>query len=141
MCSGIGGPDGLNAFHPMWHGTLADLQGNLNDLAPRYNKDIVLVETAYPWTFADGDGYANIVGSTSTLIPDYPATPQGQLGYVRALLSIMSQVPNRRGLGVVYWESAWIPGVGWEPGAGDAWDNMTLFDFTGKALPSINIYR
>jgi len=117
------------------------MQANLNDLAPRYSKDIVLVETAYPWTFDDGDGYANIVGSTTPLVPGDPASPAGQLSYMRSLLSILGQVPDRRGRGVVYWESAWIPGAGWEPGAGDAWDNMTLFDFNGNALPSIRCYE
>jgi arabinogalactan endo-1,4-beta-galactosidase len=58
-----------------------------------------------------------------------------------SLLSILNQVPNNHGSGVVYWEPAWIPGVGWEPDAGDAWDNMTLFDFNGHALPSIAVYR
>ncbi len=57
------------------------------------------------------------------------------------ILSILSQVPDNRAKGVVYWEPAWIPGVGWEPGAGDAWDNMALFDFQGRALPSIAVYQ
>ncbi len=129
------------SYYPWWHGPLSALQANLNDLSPRYNKDIVVVETAYPWTLADGDGYPNNVSSSSQLLPDYPATPDGQLAYMREVLSIISQVPNQRALGVVYWEPAWIPGVGWEPGAGDAWDNMTLFDNQGRALSSIACYE
>ncbi len=129
------------SYYPWWHGPLTDLQANLNDLAPRYNKDIVIVETAYPWTFADGDSTANIVSASTQLPPAYPATPAGQLGYIKALLAILHQVPNNRGTGIFYWESAWIPGVGWEPGQGDGWDNMTLFDFNGHALPSIAIYQ
>ncbi len=129
------------SYYPFWHGPLSALQANLNDLAPRYNKDIVLAETAYPWTLADGDGYPNSINATTPLGTDYPPTPEGQLGFLHALLSILSQVPNKRGQGLVYWESAWIPGVGWEPGAGNAWDNMTLFDFDGKALSSIKCYE
>jgi len=129
------------SYYSIYHGPLSALQANLNDLAPRYHKDIVVVETAYPWTFTDGDGYANIVGPGTALGASYPATPDGQLGYLRAILSILGQVPERRGRGLVYWESAWIPGVGWEPGAGDAWDNMTLFDFKGRALSSIKCYE
>ena len=129
------------SYYPWWHGPLSALQANLNDLGPRYHKDIVLVETAYPWTLADGDGYPNIVNAQTVLNTPYPPTPQGQLGYFGNVLSILSQVPEKRGRGVVYWESAWIPGVGWEPGEGDAWDNMTLFDFNGVSLPSINIYN
>lgn len=129
------------SYYPFWHGPLTALQANLNDLALRYNRDIVVVETAYPWTLADGDGYGNIVTDQTPLLPAYPATSAGQLGYVHALLSILRQVPRKHGRGVMWWESAWIPGAGWEPGAGDAWDNMTLFDFTGKTLPSIKIYE
>lgn len=129
------------SYYPWWHGTLPTMQANLNDLAVRYNKDIVLAETAYPWTMADGDGYPNIITSQTDLQTVYPPTSQGQLGYMSNVLSILSQVPNGRGRGVVYWESGWIPGVGWEPGAGDAWDNMTIFDFNGNALPSIDIFK
>ncbi len=129
------------SYYPWFHGPFSALQANLNDLAPRYNKDIVIVETAYPWTLADGDGYPNIVNAQTQLLPGYPATPEGQLAYMKEILSILSQVPDRRGRGVVYWESAWIPGVGWEPGAGDAWDNMTLFDHDGQALSSIKCYE
>jgi hypothetical protein len=35
----------------------------------------------------------------------------------------------------------WIPGVGWEPGAGTPNDNLTLFSFTGKALPSVGLFQ
>ena len=32
------------SYYPKWHGTLADLDNNLNDLARRYNKDVIVVE-------------------------------------------------------------------------------------------------
>ena len=32
------------SYYPEWHGTLEDLETNLNDLATRYNKPIVVVE-------------------------------------------------------------------------------------------------
>ena len=32
------------SYYPKWHGTLEDLHDNLNDLATRYNKDIIVVE-------------------------------------------------------------------------------------------------
>ncbi len=129
------------SFYPWWHGPLSALQANLNDLATRYQKDIIIAETAYPWTLADGDNYTNSVTASTNLQTSYPATPAGQIGYMQNLLTILQQVPNNRGRGVVYWEPDWIPGVGWEPGAGDSWDNLTLFDWSGKALPSINCYR
>lgn len=131
------------SYYPMWHGSLTDLATNLNDLATRYDKDIVVVETQYPWTITNGDGQDNFVRS-GTPLPDgalYPATPEGQAGYYEALRSVLTAVPNGRGAGFMVWEPEWIPGVGWEPGAGTPNDNMTLFDFTGKGLPALKAFR
>ncbi|MFT3680471.1 MAG: beta-galactosidase GalA [Ferruginibacter sp.] len=32
------------SYYPKWHGTLSDLENNLNDLARRYGKDVIVVE-------------------------------------------------------------------------------------------------
>ncbi len=32
------------SYYPKWHGTLHDLENNLNDLIQRYNKDVIIVE-------------------------------------------------------------------------------------------------
>lgn len=32
------------SYYPKWHGTLDDLEANMNDLVRRYNKDIIVVE-------------------------------------------------------------------------------------------------
>jgi arabinogalactan endo-1,4-beta-galactosidase len=138
------------SYYPIWHGSLADLSANLNDLATRYNKDIVLAETAYPWTTQDGDGFANLwdgsgpAGTTNGPLPDqatYPPTVTGQAAFFEALRQILQDVPDGRGLGFFDWEPEWTPGVGWEPGAGNPNDNLTMFDFTGRALPSTRAFR
>jgi arabinogalactan endo-1,4-beta-galactosidase len=131
------------SYYAMWHGSLADLSANLNDLAARYGKDIVVAETQYPWTLRNGDDLGNFVWEGTTL-PDgalYPATPAGQAGFYEALRQVLAAVPNGRGAGFLAWEPEWIPGVGWEPGAGNPNDNMTLFDFTGAALPALTAMR
>ncbi len=35
------------SYYPKWHNTLADLDYNLNDLARRYNKDVIIVEYSH----------------------------------------------------------------------------------------------
>jgi beta-galactosidase len=35
------------SYYPRWHGTLADLSYNLNDIIRRYNKDVNLVEYSH----------------------------------------------------------------------------------------------
>ena len=72
-----------------------------------------------------------------------PGDPVGQLSFVGGELSTLAQVPRGLGMGLFYWSPAWIPGVGWEPGAGVGSPNvnLTLFDFQGAALPSIGIFE
>jgi arabinogalactan endo-1,4-beta-galactosidase len=125
------------SYYPFWHGTLSQLRANVDDLAQRYDRDVAIVETQYGWTLDNGDSENNFLWTTDLLLPGYPATPNGQLGFTSDLLSIMAAVPDGRGLGVFYWEPEWIPGVGWQPGAGTPNDNLTLFDFSGRALPAV----
>lgn len=125
------------SYYPFWHGTLSDLRANLNDLARRYHRDVAVVETQYGWTLDNGDGLGNFLWQESQLVPGYPATPNGQLGFLSDLLSIVAAVPGHRGAGVFYWAPEWIPGVGWAPGEGTPNDNLTLFDFQGRALPAV----
>ena len=130
------------SYYSFFHGPLAALRANLNDLAGRYRKPIVIAESQYAWTLAAGnDGTGDFVWQASQLEPGYPATPSGQLSFYNDLLSILAQVPGHRALGLFYWEPEWIPGVGWEPGASTPNDNLTLFSFTGQALPSIGLFE
>ena len=123
------------SYYPFWHGGLTVMQANIDDLAVRYDKDVVIVETAYPSTLVDRDSEPNWVSSASQL-PDgavYPATPAGQAGYYTALRAIVAGVPDHHGLGIFAWAPDWAPGVGWQPGSGDPADNLTMFDPTGNA--------
>ncbi|MFG1994101.1 arabinogalactan endo-beta-1,4-galactanase [Actinoplanes sp. NPDC048988] len=131
------------SYYPMWHGSIADLQANLADSATRYGKPILLAEVAYPWTMTDGDGRGNIVTDPATLpdLDQFPATAAGQAAFYERVRQVLLAVPGSLGLGFLAWEPEWIPGVGWEPGAEAPNDNLTQFDFTGRALPSIRAYR
>lgn len=129
------------SYYPFWHGTLGDLEANLADTAVRYGKDIVVVETAYPWTLENGDGLGNFVTSPSQLVPEFPATPAGQAAYFEALRSILAGVPAGRGAGFVDWEPEWLPGVGWAPGEGNPNDNLTMFSWSGEGLPALRAFR
>jgi len=131
------------SYYAMWHGSLADLQSNLNDLATRYDRDLVVVEVQYPWTTANGDQLDNFFWNSNQL-PDgdrFPATPAGQAAFYEELRRVIAAVPQRRGLGFFVWEPEWTPGVGWAPGFGTPNDNMTMFTWTGEALPSLAVFR
>ena len=132
------------SYYPFWHGSLGELQHNLNDIAARYEKDVIVVETAYAFTDQDKDNYPNIADQ-NLAVPGYPLTPEGQRALLRDVMSIVRAVPDGRGLGVFYWDAAWtaVPGNGWDstnPALGNAWENQALFDFDERALPALEEY-
>lgn len=130
------------SYYPYWHGTLAQLKANMNDISHRYGKDVAVFETAYAFTFSNADGYPNIFGPEQARAAGFPVSVQGQADAVRAVMEAVAQVPGGRGLGVFYWEPAWlgVPGAGWTRGAGNAWENQAMFDFQGNALDSLYVF-
>lgn len=130
------------SYYPFWHGSLAQLQANLNDVSARYGKDVIVVETAYAFTDQEDDTLPNIL-NRSMVIPGYPFTPEGQRAMLRDVMAVVRAVPNGRGLGVFYWDATWtaVPGNGWDstdPGSGNAWENQALFDFNDRVLPALD---
>ena len=96
----------------------------------RYHADVMVVETAYPFTMGYGDASANVLGADS-LVPGYPATPQGQLHY---LTDLTQTVVDAGGDGVVYWAPDWVSThctTRW--GTGSTWENAALFDLQHHA--------
>jgi arabinogalactan endo-1,4-beta-galactosidase len=131
------------SYYPFWHGPLTALQANVNDLAARYRKDVLVVETAYPWLIPDGDAAGYLVSSDEQL-PEaerFPPSPAGQAAYYEALRAVVAQVPDARGLGFLAWEPAWLPGTGWSEGEGNPYGNLTMFDWQGAGLPSLAAFR
>lgn len=96
------------SYYPYWHGTLANLQSELKKVKTTYRKDAMVAETSYAYTLEDTDGHANTVrvgnndAGTDTL---QPFTVQGQATAIR---NVIETVNNAGGLGVFYWEPAWI---------------------------------
>jgi len=124
------------SYYPWWHGTFSALQNNLNDLATRYGKEIIVVETAYPWTLSWNDNTNNIVGNASQLLPGYPATEQGQKNFLIDLINVINNTTAGKGIGVFYWEPDWISTQTF----GSPWENLALFDFSGELLLSISAF-
>lgn len=114
------------SYYPWWHGTLDDLSACLAMLAARFGKPVTVVETAYPWTLGWADDTHNPVGMPEHLLDGYPATPQGQRRF-------LSEMLRRAGDGGVFW---WAPESIPAEGVGSSWENCTLFDFEGEALPA-----
>jgi arabinogalactan endo-1,4-beta-galactosidase len=126
------------SYYPWWNGSLAQLRRTLAVLADRFGTDLLLAETAYPWTLEDGDDEPNAVTGAGEL-PDgssFPPTPEGQAAWFEALRDVLAGVPDGHGTGFLVWEPGWLPGVEATSGVGSAYDNTTLFDRSGRSLPA-----
>lgn len=169
------------SYYPYWHGTTANLTSVLKSIANTYDKQVMVAETSWAWTLDDGDGHDNTVrvGENDTG-NDYPFSIQGQATEFTTVAQAVKNVGDA-GLGLFYWENAWIPvayaydqagnkvesivtsnrakweefGSGWAASyaggydpedagkwyGGSAVDNQAMFDFNGKALESLNVFK
>ncbi|MGD0558117.1 MAG: glycosyl hydrolase 53 family protein [Streptosporangiaceae bacterium] len=139
---------GLSYYPVLDEPSISGLRANVDGLATEFHKPIVIAETQYPWTLANGnspldDSTGDFAWEQSQMEPGYNASPGGQLSFVTDELSILALAPDGLGAGLFYWAPDWIPGVPWEPGTGIGSPNvnMTLFNFEGAALPSVNIFQ
>jgi len=104
------------SYYPWWQGSLKDLKDNLDFMANRYKKPIVVVETAYDWR--DGEQF-------KTGKPPFPQTPEGQAEFLAAVVNTVKETPNGLGKGV-FW---------WEPFAEGPIAKRGMFDDRHEALP------
>ena len=158
------------SYYPYWHGTLDNLSRVLNRVADNYGKKTLVAETSWAFTTEDTDFSGNTIGPDTPVDKPYPYTVQGQANCVREITDTMVN-RARNGIGVVYWEGAWITvggasreensrlweqyGSGWASSfasaydpddagkyyGGSAVDNQAFFDATGHPLASLNVFR
>jgi arabinogalactan endo-1,4-beta-galactosidase len=108
------------SYYPMWHGNMVKLRGNLHDLALRYHKPIIVVETAYNWE----------PGGMAGKKADFPESPEGQLAFLNAVDAAVRAIPGGLGQGV-FW---------WEPAAEGDLRGRSFFDQDGNVLPVISAF-
>jgi arabinogalactan endo-1,4-beta-galactosidase len=131
------------SYYSYWHGTVDSMEETVKTVKSRYGKPVIIVETAYPFTFEGNDDEMNIIHPKCNLPLDYPVTPAGQAGNLAA---VMNGARAAGAVGVFYWEPTWttVMGNGWDPfnpDSGNQWENQALFDFNGKALPAMNEFK
>lgn len=151
------------SYYPFWHGTMEALKNNMDDIAVRYGKDLVIAEVSMGFTMEDYASYEGLAPEERKGMAtkpelaariEHPMTVQGQCDFLKDLFQIIDKVPDGHGKGFFYWEPAWIPVNGCEwatpaaleytgekgPG-GNEWANQALFDYDGNSLPSLEIIR
>lgn len=125
------------SYYPLWHTTVTPdkLSETIAGFKSAYNKDVMILETAYPWTMEAQDSYTNLFGS-DPILPGYSYTRQG-LG--KLLRDMAQEVHDGGGLGMIYWEPAYISSNMRDTwGTGSSWENCALFDFSGNTIPAIH---
>lgn len=159
-----------SSYYPYWHGTLENLSYVLTNIAEKYDKKVMVMETSYAYTSKDSDFSGNSVSDESNVTKNYPYSVQGQ---VNSVLDVIDTVANKttNGIGVCYWEGAWITvgqnsyeenfklwqeyGSGWASSyaseydpddagryyGGSAVDNQALFDANGHPLESLKLFE
>ena len=114
------------SYYPYWHGTLSNLESEFETVKNTYKKDVMVAETSYAYTLEDSDGHENTVRVGNNDSGDNvtePFTEQGQATYIRNLINAVNKAG---GLGVYYWEPAWLT-VGDTTGlTGDAYDTQVV---------------
>jgi arabinogalactan endo-1,4-beta-galactosidase len=122
------------SYYPMWHGTLSDLNQNMDELGNEFQKPVLIVETAYPFTLEWNDNTNNILGLETQLLEGYEASEEGQFTFLYDLITLVDE--NDYGLGICYWAPDWISTNQF----GSPWENQALFDFDGELLDAISVF-
>jgi arabinogalactan endo-1,4-beta-galactosidase len=128
------------SYYPLWHTSvpLDNISDRISAFKARFKKDIVILETAYPWTSSGVDTYNNQFGN-QTPVPGFPFSEQGQFEFLQKLTQ---EVKAGGGKGVIYWEPAWISSEIKDPwGTGSSWENCTFFNFTGEKNKGIEYMK
>jgi arabinogalactan endo-1,4-beta-galactosidase len=144
------------SYYSHWHGTMDKVQFNLEDISKRYDKDVMIVETSYPFTvkhYSDKSDINLVINESMYAAggktAPYPLSIEGQRKFIADITAMARSINRCKGL--YYWEPAWLalPGSTWatpearkyideeHKHSGNEWANQCLFDYQGNLLPAI----
>ncbi|MBP3887844.1 MAG: glycosyl hydrolase 53 family protein [Cellulosilyticum sp.] len=121
------------SYYPFWHGTFADVKDSMERLVERYQKPLMVVETAHPWRRVEG----GFVDEEQEKIAGFVANIKEQKKVIDLVMNITASVSGKMAQGVYYWEPVVIPdekSEGWSA-------NMGIFDEKGVALPCLESFK
>lgn len=129
---------GFSYYH-IWHNTVSfnSIPGLIRQLRETYNRDFMVLETAYPFTTANNDNYPNIFHNQPPL-DGFPYTVEGQRNF---LIAFSQNMIDAGAAGLFYWEPAWITSNLTDLwGTGSSWDNCTFFNFSGNLTEVVEYF-
>lgn len=94
------------SYYPFWHGSLDQLEFNMNDIAKRFNKDLIIAEVSMGFTMDSYQEYEKLADSERKgyatkpeLVEkiDYPMTIEGQADFTKDFLNRVANVVDDHG--------------------------------------------
>lgn len=130
------------SYYPFWHGTMQQMQANINDLSSRYGKDVVIVETAFGYTNENFDETKNPYDAQAERVGGFRSTVQGQATGLRTVMQSLANVQGGKVIGMFYWEPDWyaVPGAGAFKDQGDEWDNIVMVSTQGGGQTKYQLF-
>lgn len=133
-----------SSYYPYWTGkNAAEVVEWAKHITALCDKDLMIMELGYSWNPARADGWPGQLEHNHPY-PDEAMTPEGQAAFIDELFGLIKDNPTCRIIGALYWDPVFIhlpkEGIGWIPGEANVVENSTLFDFSGRALPALDVF-
>ena len=123
------------SYYGLWHGCEPENLFNLFENTAYFTgKPFIIAEIAYPFTLSFLDNETNVVGGISQLCSGYSAQAASQNNWLSKTVKILASKAHYKG--IAYWEPAWFGKNNFQTAHTSSWENMCLFDFSGKPLPA-----
>jgi len=128
------------SYYPFWtKKTPAQAVDAMVKLSKTFSKEVLIAETAYPFTLDWNDFTNNVIGNQNQLLTGYPASSEGQKNILTEIRQSVESTDSV--IGFCYWAPEWVAFRGPQSTIGSSWENMALFDFSNKALPGLDAFK
>jgi arabinogalactan endo-1,4-beta-galactosidase len=143
------------SYYPAWSGnTIETCVEFCNNISQKYDKDIMIMETGFNWNATRKDGYQGQLVDIDAYKDIYPPTLDGHKAFVTDLFEQLQTVENERCVGALYWDpcmihvedengknlAGWAYNEATDEVEANVVENTTLFDFDGKAIPTLDAF-
>ncbi|USP78342.1 glycoside hydrolase family 53 protein [Curvularia clavata] len=120
------------SYYPFYNSaaTLSALGSSLANMANKYGKEVMVVETNWP-SWCPNPKYAFPADTKSI-----PISVDGQVTWMKEVAKRVAAVSGGKGTGLFYWEPAWIDNAGL--GSSCGWNLM--FGDDGKVMNSLAVF-
>lgn len=132
------------SYYSFYHGDINAFRDNITKLAERYNKRIYVAETSYAFTTIVHEKAVSVFENPNCKNKNWEISPQGQADKMCSIANELLALPNDLGIGISYWEPAWlaIDGAGWaKVDTKASWCDQALFSYDGVKLPSLDVAK